>query len=242
MDPTIPPPAPMADLALTPRPGPAAAGRPDDRGHRPRPSELALDPAVAAGLDAARAACEQLGRARRLAPGPVGARLGRPQRRAADRGVGAPRRLSPTATSSTGRRSPSSWRRRAASPTPPPTSPPSGGAPRAPADWERWFAEHGIDLVLEPTLPIVPYERGPGYDRGHAGGAGDPMIALTALWDLTGMPVAALPGDLGGRRLADRPAGRGRRRSPRRRSTCRSTRWGSRSGVAASGPADAPEP
>jgi aspartyl-tRNA(Asn)/glutamyl-tRNA(Gln) amidotransferase subunit A len=61
------------------------------------------------------------------------------------------------------------------------------------AAWEEWFAEGGIDLVLEPTLPIVPYGRGPGYERGHAGGAGDPMIALTALWDLTGMPVAALP-------------------------------------------------
>ena len=61
------------------------------------------------------------------------------------------------------------------------------------AEWERWFSEHGVDLVLEPTLPIVPYGRGPGYDRGHAGGAGDPMIALTALWDLTGMPVAAVP-------------------------------------------------
>jgi aspartyl-tRNA(Asn)/glutamyl-tRNA(Gln) amidotransferase subunit A len=59
--------------------------------------------------------------------------------------------------------------------------------------WERWFADGGVDLVLEPTLPIVPYERGPGYDRGHAGGPGDPMIALTALWDMTGMPVAALP-------------------------------------------------
>ena len=47
--------------------------------------------------------------------------------------------------------------------------------------------------MLEPTLPIVPYERGPGYDRGHAGGPGDPMIALTALWDMTGMPVASLP-------------------------------------------------
>ena len=47
--------------------------------------------------------------------------------------------------------------------------------------------------MLEPTLPIVPYERGPGYERGHAGGPGDPMIALTALWDMTGMPVASLP-------------------------------------------------
>lgn len=61
------------------------------------------------------------------------------------------------------------------------------------AAWEVWFGEHGIDFVLEPTLPIVPYERGPGYERGHAGGPGDPMIALTALWDMTGMPVASLP-------------------------------------------------
>jgi aspartyl-tRNA(Asn)/glutamyl-tRNA(Gln) amidotransferase subunit A len=61
------------------------------------------------------------------------------------------------------------------------------------AAWEQWFAANGIDFVIEPTLPIVPYERGPGYDRGHAGGAGDPMIALTALWDMTGMPVVALP-------------------------------------------------
>jgi aspartyl-tRNA(Asn)/glutamyl-tRNA(Gln) amidotransferase subunit A len=61
------------------------------------------------------------------------------------------------------------------------------------AAWERWFAQGAIDVVLEPTLPIVPYGRGPGYDRGHAGGPGDPMIALTAIWDLTGMPVAALP-------------------------------------------------
>jgi aspartyl-tRNA(Asn)/glutamyl-tRNA(Gln) amidotransferase subunit A len=61
------------------------------------------------------------------------------------------------------------------------------------AAWEQWFAERKIDLVLEPTLPIVPYGRGPGYERGHAAGPGDPMIALTALWDLTGMPVATLP-------------------------------------------------
>jgi aspartyl-tRNA(Asn)/glutamyl-tRNA(Gln) amidotransferase subunit A len=61
------------------------------------------------------------------------------------------------------------------------------------AAWENWLSEHEVDLVLEPTLPIEPYGRGPGYDRGHAGGPGDPMIALTALWDLTGMPVASLP-------------------------------------------------
>ena len=61
------------------------------------------------------------------------------------------------------------------------------------AAWEQWFRTHDVDLVLEPTLPIVPYERGPGYERGRAGGAGDPMIAFTAMWDMTGMPVASLP-------------------------------------------------
>ena len=59
--------------------------------------------------------------------------------------------------------------------------------------WEDWFDQNGVDVVLEPTLPILPYERGPGYERGHAGGAGDPLIELTALWDMTGMPVASLP-------------------------------------------------
>jgi aspartyl-tRNA(Asn)/glutamyl-tRNA(Gln) amidotransferase subunit A len=59
--------------------------------------------------------------------------------------------------------------------------------------WERWFAEHEIDAVLEPTLPVLPLERGPGYERGHPAGPGDPLIAFTALWDMTGMPVVALP-------------------------------------------------
>jgi Asp-tRNA(Asn)/Glu-tRNA(Gln) amidotransferase A subunit family amidase len=61
------------------------------------------------------------------------------------------------------------------------------------AAWESWFAEHGVDLVLEPTLPVGAPERGPGYDVGHAGGAGDPLIALTVEWDMTGFPVASLP-------------------------------------------------
>jgi Asp-tRNA(Asn)/Glu-tRNA(Gln) amidotransferase A subunit family amidase len=61
------------------------------------------------------------------------------------------------------------------------------------AAWERWFRVHGVDLILEPTLPVVPHERGAGYDRGHTGGAGDPFIELAVLWDMTGMPVASLP-------------------------------------------------
>ena len=68
----------------------------------------------------------------------------------------------------------------------------------AAAAWEVWYAEHGVDFVLEPTLPIGAPERGPGYETGRAG-AGDPLIALTAEWDMTGFPVAAfpVPGDSG---------------------------------------------
>jgi aspartyl-tRNA(Asn)/glutamyl-tRNA(Gln) amidotransferase subunit A len=61
------------------------------------------------------------------------------------------------------------------------------------ATWEDWFEREGVDIVLEPTLPILPLERGPGYDRDHPGGPGDPLIAFTATWDMTGMPVACLP-------------------------------------------------
>jgi aspartyl-tRNA(Asn)/glutamyl-tRNA(Gln) amidotransferase subunit A len=61
------------------------------------------------------------------------------------------------------------------------------------AAWEAWFAHEGVDLVLEPTLPILPLERGPGYERGGPAGPGDPLIAFTAQWDMTGMPVASLP-------------------------------------------------
>ena len=61
------------------------------------------------------------------------------------------------------------------------------------AAWEEWFAREGVDLVLEPTLPILPLERGTGYERGHAAGPGDPLIAFTALWDMTGMPVVSVP-------------------------------------------------
>ena len=61
------------------------------------------------------------------------------------------------------------------------------------AAWEGWFAAHRIDAVLEPTLALLPPRRGPGYEQRHAGGAGDPMIALPVLWDVTGMPVASLP-------------------------------------------------
>ena len=61
------------------------------------------------------------------------------------------------------------------------------------AEWEDWFTREGVDVLIEPTLPILPLERGPGYERGHPAGPGDPLIAFTAMWDMTGMPVASLP-------------------------------------------------
>ena len=67
------------------------------------------------------------------------------------------------------------------------------------AEWENWFVDHDIDLLLEPTVPLVARVRGKGYERGHAGGEGDPLIALSSTWDLTGFPVAALPAGVGRR-------------------------------------------
>jgi aspartyl-tRNA(Asn)/glutamyl-tRNA(Gln) amidotransferase subunit A len=61
------------------------------------------------------------------------------------------------------------------------------------AVWDDWFEAEGVDVLLEPTLPILPLERGPGYERGHPAGPEDPLVAFTALWDVTGMPVVSLP-------------------------------------------------
>ena len=191
VNPTVPPPAALGELRL----GPSGGPRPLEGltvAVTDRTERTPLDPEVAAALDAARQACEQLGARVVAAVAPWQqnwddlscllltdvwayhaqhadrAHLYRPAIaefvEVAQRFTGAAAYLA-------------AQQRRAA------------GA----AAWEGWFTKGAIDLVLEPTLPIVPYGRGPGYDRSHAGGPGDPMIALTALWNLTGMPVAALP-------------------------------------------------
>jgi aspartyl-tRNA(Asn)/glutamyl-tRNA(Gln) amidotransferase subunit A len=59
------------------------------------------------------------------------------------------------------------------------------------AEWDAWFET--VDLLLEPTVPILAPPRGTGYDPGGTAGPGDPLIELTDTWDLTGFPVAALP-------------------------------------------------
>lgn len=67
------------------------------------------------------------------------------------------------------------------------------------AAWERWFADNGVDLLLEPTVPNTAEPRGSGYEAGRPAGEGDPLIRFTATWDATGFPVAALPTGLGDR-------------------------------------------
>jgi Asp-tRNA(Asn)/Glu-tRNA(Gln) amidotransferase A subunit family amidase len=62
--------------------------------------------------------------------------------------------------------------------------------------WEDWFAEHRIDAVVEPTLPIVAHARGQGYAEAFTDFA---EISLTHYWDWTGSPAVALPSGVGSR-------------------------------------------
>ena len=66
------------------------------------------------------------------------------------------------------------------------------------AAWVDWLAEHRIDAVIEPTVPLVAPVRGQGYDQFFTEEAGA-YIAFTHYWDWTGFPVAALPSGLGSR-------------------------------------------
>ena len=64
------------------------------------------------------------------------------------------------------------------------------------ARWRDWFAEHRVDALLEPTVPIVARPRGKGYDAPFADLA---EVSLTHYWDWTGLPVVALPSGVGRR-------------------------------------------
>ena len=59
--------------------------------------------------------------------------------------------------------------------------------------WQRWFAEHAIDAVLEPTTATAAPLRGTGYDVSEKIGGDDPLTYFTALWNYVGFPAAALP-------------------------------------------------
>jgi Asp-tRNA(Asn)/Glu-tRNA(Gln) amidotransferase A subunit family amidase len=62
--------------------------------------------------------------------------------------------------------------------------------------WLDWFAEHDVDAIVEPTVPIVAHARGTGYDEAFTDFA---EISLTHQWNWTGFPVVALPSGLGAR-------------------------------------------
>jgi aspartyl-tRNA(Asn)/glutamyl-tRNA(Gln) amidotransferase subunit A len=64
------------------------------------------------------------------------------------------------------------------------------------AGWCDWLAEHRIDAIVEPTLPIVAPVRGSGYDETFAD-LDD--LSLTYYWDWTGFPVVCLPSGVGRR-------------------------------------------
>jgi aspartyl-tRNA(Asn)/glutamyl-tRNA(Gln) amidotransferase subunit A len=64
------------------------------------------------------------------------------------------------------------------------------------ARWLDWFAEHELDALVEPTVPIVAHTRGTGYDEPFTDGA---EISLTYYWNWTGFPVVALPAGVGRR-------------------------------------------
>jgi aspartyl-tRNA(Asn)/glutamyl-tRNA(Gln) amidotransferase subunit A len=66
------------------------------------------------------------------------------------------------------------------------------------AAWLDWLAEHRLDAVIEPTVPLVAPLRGEGYDRFFTVEAGA-YIAFTHYWNWTGFPVAALPAGTGPR-------------------------------------------
>jgi aspartyl-tRNA(Asn)/glutamyl-tRNA(Gln) amidotransferase subunit A len=64
------------------------------------------------------------------------------------------------------------------------------------AAWRDWLAEHRIDAVVEPTIPIVAPVRGTGYEEPF-GDLDD--LSLTYYWDWTGFPVVSLPSGVGSR-------------------------------------------
>jgi aspartyl-tRNA(Asn)/glutamyl-tRNA(Gln) amidotransferase subunit A len=64
------------------------------------------------------------------------------------------------------------------------------------AEWVDWLAEHRLDAVIEPTVPIVAPVRGHGYDTFFTAEAID-YIRFTHYWNWTGFPVAALPSGVG---------------------------------------------
>jgi aspartyl-tRNA(Asn)/glutamyl-tRNA(Gln) amidotransferase subunit A len=64
------------------------------------------------------------------------------------------------------------------------------------AVWRDWLAEHRIDAIVEPTVPLVARQRGSGYENAFTDYA---EISLTHYWDWTGFPAVAFPSGVGRR-------------------------------------------
>jgi aspartyl-tRNA(Asn)/glutamyl-tRNA(Gln) amidotransferase subunit A len=60
--------------------------------------------------------------------------------------------------------------------------------------WRHWFDEHAVTAVIEPTVPVVAWSRGNGYDHW---GTDSALISLTSYWNWTGQPAVALPAGVG---------------------------------------------
>jgi aspartyl-tRNA(Asn)/glutamyl-tRNA(Gln) amidotransferase subunit A len=66
---------------------------------------------------------------------------------------------------------------------------------RTTATWTQWFRSRSVNLILEPTSPVVAPVRGAGYTTGYPELAA--LVPLDALWDATGFPVVSLPVGIG---------------------------------------------
>jgi aspartyl-tRNA(Asn)/glutamyl-tRNA(Gln) amidotransferase subunit A len=191
--PLMPPPGPIGELALGPRPGP----RPLE-GLRiariPPPPGVHLDPDVEEGVEEAAAACGRLGADVIDAERPAQARLEdfylvagvefwsfheqyaehgdryRAFLQAILKGV---REAGPP-----GEYVRAQARRAALT-----------------ATWESWMAEQGIHLLLEATTPTTAPMRTVGYEERLPNP--DPLILLTFAWDMVGFPAVALPAGVG---------------------------------------------
>ena len=195
--PLMPPPAPLGELPTTPRGGgvPLAGLR---VALTDRVDALEVEPDVMDGLDAARIACESLGATVVTLPGAgdpamndfsavMFAEVGQHHARHAERV--AHYRVSIREFVELGAHFAGASVYIEA----------QEARARSVARWEAWFAEHRVDVVLEPTVPMTAQPRGHGYDSGRLGGQADPLIGFTAAWNFTGFPVAALPAGLGSR-------------------------------------------
>jgi aspartyl-tRNA(Asn)/glutamyl-tRNA(Gln) amidotransferase subunit A len=60
--------------------------------------------------------------------------------------------------------------------------------------WRDWLAQHRVSALIEPTVPVVAWKRGDGYE--HAGSDSE-LVAFTHYWNWTGLPATALPVGVG---------------------------------------------